>query len=160
MWGYRDCGIFGGILAAHGGAAFWGERRSRWGDDNAPQGEYPEGVSPSGRFFGDFLIGEKVTRVQGGAPAGGCRDYRPVKAPGARGGAPALGGCGGKAPQEAPGCPHTRGRKRKTGSTEGAAPLVHPLAWERSRAQRTPCEKAGVLSKFTICLSASSICVI
>ena len=35
----------------------------------APQGEYPEGVSPSGRFFGDFLIGEKVTRVQGGAPA-------------------------------------------------------------------------------------------
>ena len=33
-----------------------------WGDDNAPQGEYPEGVSPSGRFFGDFLIGEKVTR--------------------------------------------------------------------------------------------------
>jgi len=28
----------------------------------APQGEYPEGgVSPSGRFFGDFLIGEKVT---------------------------------------------------------------------------------------------------
>ena len=33
-----------------------------WGDDNAPQGEYPEGVAPSGRFFGDFLIGEKVTR--------------------------------------------------------------------------------------------------
>ena len=33
-----------------------------WGDDNTPQGEYPEGVSPSGRFFGDFLIGEKVTR--------------------------------------------------------------------------------------------------
>ena len=41
----------------------------RWGDDNAPQGEYPEGMAPSGRFFGDFLIGEKVTRVQGGAPA-------------------------------------------------------------------------------------------
>ena len=103
---------------------------------------------------------KKGTRVQGGAPAGGCRDCRPAKAPGARGGAPALGGCGGKAPQEAPGCPPTRGRKRKTGSAEGAAPLVHPLAWERSRAQRTPCEKAGVLSKFTICLSASSICVI
>ena len=34
-----------------------------------PQGEYPEGMAPSGRFFGDFLIGEKVTRVQGGAPA-------------------------------------------------------------------------------------------
>ena len=48
---------------------------------------------------------------------------------------------------------------------DGAEPL---LAWgdgpqpsgERSPAQRTPCEKAGVLSKFTICLSASSICVI
>ena len=47
-----------------------GEQRLRcWGDDNAPKGEYPEGVPPSGRFFGDFLIGEKVTRVQGVAPA-------------------------------------------------------------------------------------------
>ncbi len=35
------------------------------GDDNAPQGEYPEGDTPSGRFFGDFLIGEKVTRGAG-----------------------------------------------------------------------------------------------
>ena len=27
-----------------------------------PKGSTPEGVAPSGRFFGDFLIGEKVTR--------------------------------------------------------------------------------------------------
>ena len=65
----------------------------RWGDDNAPQGEYPEGVAPSGRFFGDFLIGEKVTRGGGaerplmgrsaedGAPA------PPRKAPASRGAA-------------------------------------------------------------------------
>ena len=52
-----------------------------WGDDNAPHGEYLEGAPPSGRFFGDFLIGEKVTRVQGGAPAGGCRDYQSRKNP-------------------------------------------------------------------------------
>ena len=32
------------------------------GERSVPLGEYPEGVSPSGRFFGDFLIGEKVTR--------------------------------------------------------------------------------------------------
>ena len=41
----------------------------RRGSEASPLGEYPEGVAPSGRFFGDFLIGEKVTRVQGGAPA-------------------------------------------------------------------------------------------
>ena len=52
-----------GILAVQVGALFWGEQRLRcWGDDNTPHGEYPEGISPSGRFFGDFLIGEKVTR--------------------------------------------------------------------------------------------------
>ena len=51
-----------------------------WGDDNAPQGEYPEGVTPSGRFFGDFLIGEKVTRGRrGGAPSPGeCRGAQPL----------------------------------------------------------------------------------
>ena len=33
---------------------------------------------PSGRFFGDFLIGEKVTRGAGrSARIGGCRDYGP-----------------------------------------------------------------------------------
>ena len=62
------------LHAARSFSPFWGEQQAHtcarcWGDDNAPQGEYPEGVSPSGRFFGDFLIGEKVTRVQGGAPA-------------------------------------------------------------------------------------------
>ena len=43
-----------------------------WGDDNAPQGEYPEGCL-SGRFLGDFLIGEKVTRGTGleAPPRGG-----------------------------------------------------------------------------------------
>ena len=35
-----------------------------------PKGSTQRG-DPSGRFFGDFLIGEKVTRVQGGAPASG-----------------------------------------------------------------------------------------
>ena len=40
------------------------------GSEASPLGEYPEGVSPSGRFFGDFLIGEKVTRGRrGGAPS-------------------------------------------------------------------------------------------
>ncbi len=43
-----------------------------------PKGSTQRG-DPSGRFFGDFLIGEKVTRVQGGAPAGGCRDYQSRK---------------------------------------------------------------------------------
>ena len=35
------------------------------GSEASPLGEYPEGVAPSGRFFGDFLIGEKVTRGLG-----------------------------------------------------------------------------------------------
>ena len=45
----------------------------------SPSGEYPEGVSPSGRFFGDFLIGEKVTRGGGAErpPLGGCGGKRP-----------------------------------------------------------------------------------
>ena len=45
----------------------------------SPLGEYPEGVSPSGRFFGDFLIGEKVTRGGGAErpPLGGCGGKRP-----------------------------------------------------------------------------------
>ena len=38
------------------------------GAKRPPQGSTQRG-NPSGRFFGDFLIGEKVTRVQGGAPA-------------------------------------------------------------------------------------------
>ena len=70
-------GAAGGLCslrAARSFSPFWGEQRLRcwgeqrlrcWGDDNAPQGEYPEGDTPSGRFFGDFLIGEKVTRGAG-----------------------------------------------------------------------------------------------
>ena len=47
------------------------------------------------RAFGDFPRDGKVTRVQGGAPAGGCRDCRPRKNPWVQGGAPALGECRG-----------------------------------------------------------------
>ena len=49
------------------------------GSEASPLGEYPEGVSPSGRFFGDFLIGEKVTRGGGAErpPLGGCGGKRP-----------------------------------------------------------------------------------
>ena len=51
----------------------------RRGSEASPLGEYPEGVSPSGRFFGDFLIGEKVTRGGGAErpPLGGCGGKRP-----------------------------------------------------------------------------------
>ena len=74
------------------------ERKVKHFSLGPPRGSTPRGT-PSGRFFGDFLIGEKVTRVQGGAPAGGCRDYQSRKNPrGRRGGAPALGGCGGWRP--------------------------------------------------------------
>ena len=48
-------------------------------------GGIPKGGSPW-RFFGDFLIGEKVTRVQGGAPA----------SQGLWGQSPPLGGAGAK----------------------------------------------------------------
>ena len=65
------------LHAARSFSPFWGEQQAHtcarcWGDDNAPQGEYPEGC-PSGRFFGDFLIGEKVTRGTGleAPPRGG-----------------------------------------------------------------------------------------
>ena len=47
-----------------GGAA----HRAAGGMIMPPKGSTQRGY-PSGRFFGDFLIGEKVTRVQGGAPA-------------------------------------------------------------------------------------------
>src|SRR5699024_5330375 len=51
-----------------GGAA----RRAGGGMIMPPKGSTQRGY-PSGRFFGDFLIEEKVTRVQGGAPAHGER---------------------------------------------------------------------------------------
>ena len=81
------------------------------GERSVPLGEYPEGVSPSGRFFGDFLIGEKVTR---GAEHGkamlsrsACRWVQ-----------------GLPAPQKPPG----RGAERshKGGVQRGAAPRIPP----------------------------------
>ena len=58
------------------GESFWGSGAPRrWGMIMPPR-EYP-GDTPLGEFFGDFLIGEKVTRgmgrsahtkVQGAAP--------------------------------------------------------------------------------------------
>ena len=73
------------LRAARSFSPFWGEQRLRcWGDDNAPQGEYPEGDTPSGRFFGDFLIGEKVTRGAGrSARMVGAGATSSAKAPGA-----------------------------------------------------------------------------
>ena len=57
------------------------------GGDFAPAGS--KGRSPW-RFFGDFLIGEKVTRVQGGAPASGTQGLSSLyKSPRVQGGAPA-----------------------------------------------------------------------
>ena len=70
----------------------------------SPSGEYPEGVSPSGRFFGDFLIGEKVTRGVGrSAQKVGAGATGPAQTPGAQGGAPAYRGTLGlSAPQKFP----------------------------------------------------------
>ena len=45
------------------------------------------------------------------------------KSPGARGGAPALGGCGGEAPPKKAGCPHPPlGREKKAGGRGPQAP--------------------------------------
>ena len=63
---------------AEGSPARCVSERSK-GGDYAPGDS--KGRSPW-RFFGYFLIGEKVTRVQGGAPAGGRRGYQPRKSPG------------------------------------------------------------------------------
>ena len=68
-----------------GGAA----RRAAGGMIMPPKGSTQRGY-PSGRFFGDFLIGEKVTRVQGGAPASGTQGLSSLyKSPRVQGGAPA-----------------------------------------------------------------------
>ena len=103
-------GAAGGLCslrAARSFSPFWGEQRLRcWGDDNAPQGEYPEGDTPSGRFFGDFLIGEKVTRGAGrSARMVGAGAISSAKTPGAPSmarpcsrGAPALGSAEGAQP--------------------------------------------------------------
>ncbi len=78
-----------------GGAA----RRAAGGMIMPPKGSTQRGY-PSGRFFGDFLIGEKVTRVQGGAPASGCWDCRPAKAPGRRAERLHIGERGGAPPRK------------------------------------------------------------
>ena len=63
----------------------WSEREK--GGVHAPGDS--KGHSPW-RFFGDFLIGEKVTRVQGGAPASGTQGLSSLyKSPRVQGGAPA-----------------------------------------------------------------------
>ena len=49
------------------------------GERSVPLGD-SKGRSPW-RAFGDFPRDGKVTRVQGGAPAGGCRDYQSRKSP-------------------------------------------------------------------------------
>ena len=96
----------------------------------------------------------------------------PQKPPGRGAERPPSGAVGAKPPKKLPGVHPPAVEREKRGAQRGqhlwCTPshggekprAAHPLAWERSRAQRTPCEKAGVLSKFTICLSASSICVI
>ena len=62
------------VAQAHrGGAA------CRRGSEASPSGD-SKGRSPW-RAFGDFPRDGKVTRVQGGAPAGGCRDYQSRKSP-------------------------------------------------------------------------------
>ena len=115
----------------------------RRGSEASPLGEYPEGVSPSGRFFGDFLIGEKVTRVQGGAPAGGCRDYQSCKKVG-------QGADHGKAMLSRSArslrvwelCSHK-------GSAEGLRPSQKrargeaPKNWDTSRSRQSPCNSPG-----------------
>ena len=71
------------------------------GSEASPLGEYPEGVSPSGRFFGDFLIGEKVTR---GADHGKAMISRSARS----------GECrGAPAPRKEAGSPHPSVEEKK-----------------------------------------------
>ena len=108
------------------------------GSEASPLGEYPEGVSPSGRFFGDFLIGEKVTRGAG-------RSARSLRAWEL---CSHIGGCGGEAPQKKPRVPHppaVEREKRGAGAKSAdllprGAPEVRPLAsFKRKRiAKATP----------------------
>ena len=65
------------VVAGSSPARCVGEREK--GADFAP-GDF-KGRSPW-RAFGDFPRDGKVTRVQGGAPAGGCRDCQSRKSPG------------------------------------------------------------------------------
>ena len=61
------------------------------GSEASPSGD-SKGHSPW-RAFGDFPRDGKVTRVQGGAPAGGCRDYQSRKSPRGAGRSARIGGC-------------------------------------------------------------------
>ena len=122
------------------------------GAKRPPQGSTQRG-NPSGRFFGDFLIGEKVTRGAGrSARIGGCRDCRPAKAPGAPSmarpcsrGAPALGSAEGAQPprivKQEPrgGAPASVGAgtavpqkpaAKKVGNTKGRNRMVPPFCRE------------------------------
>ena len=104
----------------------WSEREK--GGDHAPGDS--KGHSPW-RFFGDFLIGEKVTRVQGGAPAywgvqrGKAPRIQEKVARGRRGGAPSSLGTGTAVPQK----PQGEGAQRPPhrGAQRGA-PEEQPLA--------------------------------
>ena len=66
---------------------FWGERQRRWGDDNTPHGEYPEGDTPLGDSLVTFSSGRKSPGCrawQGHALAErlhivGCRGYQPLQ---------------------------------------------------------------------------------
>ena len=111
------------------------------GAKRPPQGSTQRGY-PSGRFFGDFLIGEKVTRVQGGAPAGGGRDCRPAKVPGVGrvgppvglwGHSPHLGECRGAQPLSTSGGTL---RGRLTPPQSGEADCTSPSA-PRGRGRRS-----------------------
>ena len=85
--------------------------------ERAKGGDHVQGDSKGRspwRAFGDFPRDGKVTRVQGGAPAGGCRDYQSRKSPRVRGGAPASVGAGTAVPQKpaAKKEENTKGRNR------------------------------------------------
>ena len=63
--GGKESAAFSGKFSCIGWHPFWGDQRLRcWGMIMPPKGSTQRGT-PSGRFFGDFLIGEKVTRGGG-----------------------------------------------------------------------------------------------
>ena len=60
------------LHAARSFSPFWGEQQAHtcarcWGDDNAPQGEYPEGVAP---------LGDSLVTFSSGRKSPGCRAER------------------------------------------------------------------------------------
>ena len=112
----------------------------RRGSEASPSGD-SNGRSPW-RAFGDFPRDGKVTRVQGGAPAGGCRDCRPAKVPGVGrvgppvglwGHSPHLGECRGAQPLSTSGGTL---RGRLTPPQSGEADCTSPSA-PRGRGRRS-----------------------